>query len=507
MAAISIEKENITYRTLSGLFWMFTGTGAHAVLEALVLIILARLLTPSDFGLVGAALVVVGFSLIFSQLGIGPAIVQRPKLEQRHLCTGFMISMLFGAVLTGIILFAAPVISGFFRMDGLTPVMRVMSFVFLLQGLSVVAESLLQRDLRFNWLAGVRIVSFAIGYGVVGVSLAFMKFGVWALAWAHLGQAILRAAMLLIVQPHPKLLRFDWRSFRELIYFGGGFTAARIGNYIAGQGDNLVVARWLGAEALGLYGRAYQLMAMPATLFGQALDKVLFPVMASVQNQPELLAKAYRRGVSLVALLVLPTSVASLVLAPELIHVVLGPQWVEVIVPFQIFAIGMLFRTSYKMGDSLARATGAVYRRAWRQGLYATFVLGAAYVGKHWGISGVVIGVLCALATNFILMAHLSLSLTPITWRTFSKAHLPAFALAAIVFSEVWLAAMVMRYLAVSPIAVLTASVLVVSVTVLILSCLMPKVFLGQDGIWMFQTVSGYISEKLEPLHRFQRGN
>ena len=506
MVAISLKKENITHRTLSGFFWMFTGTGAHAVSQAIVLIVLARLLTPVDFGLVGAALVVVSFSLIFSQLGIGPAIVQRPKLEQRHLRTGFTISMLFGALLTGVISFMAPAISGFFRMDGLTPVMRVMSFVFFLQGLSVVAESLLQRDLRFHWLAGVQIVSFTIGYGVVGVSLALMKFGVWALAWAHLGQAVLRLAMLLMVQPHPKLPQFDRRSFSELIYFGGGFTAARIGNYIAGQGDKLVVGRWLGAEALGLYGRAYQLMAMPASLFGQALDKVLFPVMATVQDEPERLARAYRRGVALVALLVLPTSVACVVLAPELVHVVLGPQWVEVIVPFQIFAAGMLFRTSYKMGDSLARATGAVYRRAWRQAIYAAFVLGGAYVGKHWGISGVVIGVLGALTTNFILMAHLSLSLTPMTWRIFSMVHLPAIALAAIVFSEAWFAAMVMRSLAVSPIAVLAASAFLVTVTALVLLYLMPKVFLGKDGIWMFQTVSGYVSEKLEPLHRFQRG-
>ena len=401
-------EKNITNRTLTGFFWMSLGTGTHVVVQALVLIILARLLTPVDFGLVGAALIVVGFSLIFSQLGIGPAIVQYPELKQRHLRTGFTISLFFGTLVTGIIIFIAPAISAFFRMDGLTPVIRLISFVFLVQGLSVVADSLLQRKLKFKWLAWVQIVSFTIGYGVVGVSLAIMKFGVWALAWAHLGQVILRFVMLLIVQPHPKLPQFDRRSFNELIYFGGGFTMGRIGNYIAGQGDNLVVGRWLGAEALGLYGRAYHLMAMPASLFGQILDKVLFPAMAKVQDQPKRLKKAYRRGVALIALLVLPISVTSVVLAPELIHVILGPKWVEVIVPFQIFAIGMLFRTSYKMGDSLARATGAVYRRAWRQGIYAAFVLVGAYVGKHWGISGVVIGVLCALTTNFILMAHLS---------------------------------------------------------------------------------------------------
>lgn len=491
-------EKNITNRTLTGFFWMSLGTGAHVFVQGLVLIILARLLTPVDFGLVGAALIVVGFSLIFSQLGIGPAIVQHPKLKQRHLRTGFTISILIGTLVTGVIAFIAPAISAFFRMDGLTPVIRLISFVFLVQGLSIVADSLLQRKLKFHYLAGVQILSFTIGYGIVGVSLAFMKFGVWALAWAHLGQAILRTTILLIIQPHPKLPHFDRRSFNELIYFGGGFTMGRIGNYIAGQGDNLIVGRWLGAEALGLYGRAYHLMAMPATLFGQIIDKVLFPAMAKVQDQPNRLKKAYRRGVALIALLVLPISVISVVLAPELIHVLLGPKWVEVTVPFQIFAVGMLFRTSYKMGDSLARATGAVYRRAWRQGIYAAFVLGSAYIGKHWGISGVVIGVLFALTANFILMAHLSLSLTSMRLRTYLATHMPAIALSTLVLFEVLISAKVMRNFLIPQITILVVSAILIFFTVAMLFYLMPKLFLGRDGIWMCQTLADYLPEKFK---------
>src|SRR2546426_9124427 len=115
----------------------------------------------------------------------------------------------------------------------------------------------------------------------------------------------------------------------------------------------------------------------------------LFPYTTLFRSNAQRLAAAYRRGVALIALVVLPISVALVLLAPEVIDVVLGPRWTSVIAPFQILAVGMLFRTSSKMGDSLTRATGAVYRRAWRQMLYAALVVGGAVVGKHWGIEGV----------------------------------------------------------------------------------------------------------------------
>src|SRR5205085_7294251 len=123
-------------------------------------------------------------------------------------------------------------------------------------------------------LAGLEMATVALGYGAVGITLAVLGFGVWALVGGYLAQTLLKTTLLLAVQRHPLWPLLERRAAGELLYFGGAFTAARIGNYLAGQGDNLVVGRWLGAEALGVYGRAYQLMAGPAVLFGQVLDKV-----------------------------------------------------------------------------------------------------------------------------------------------------------------------------------------------------------------------------------------
>ena len=486
--------QGITGRTLDALFWMFAGSGVQAVLQWLVLVVLARLLAPADFGLVSAALVVVGLSENLARLGVGPAVVQLPHIETRHLRTGFTLSVLFGLLLAGLIWLLSPGIAGFFRMKELTPILRALGLVFPFSGASVMAESLLQRELQFRRLAGIQVVSYAVGYSVVGIGLAQLGFGAWALVGANLAQRIVKSAILLIVQPCPKLPQIERGAFKELMYFGGGFTLARISGDVAIQGDNLIVGRWLGAEALGLYDRAYQLMLLPATLLGQVLDSVLFPAMAKVQHEPERLATAYRRGVALIALLVLPMSAAIFVLAPELIHVLLGPAWKDAIVPFQILTVGMLFRTSYKMSDSLARATGAVYRRAWRQGIYAALVVGGAWVGQHWGTAGVAYGVLGAITVNFILMAQLSLSLTSMTWKSFVAVHFPAISLTAIVCTEVWVVSLLIRNVAMPAILLLSVAMIVAAISLLVLVRLTPKFVLGQDGVWMLKTLNSLYS-------------
>lgn len=482
----------LTHRTISGLLWMAGSRGAHAMLQVLVLGVLARYLAPAEFGVVSAALVVIGLSAIFSQIGLGPAVVQRPVLERRHVETAFVASVGFGILLGAVVWLGAPVAARFFRMEQVEPVLRVLAWLFPLQGLSVVSEALVQRELRFRWLASRDVMAYAVGSGVVGVFLAMRGWGVWALVAATLAQEMVRAAILLALQPPPIRLRPDARALRELLYFGGGFTAARIGNYLALQGDNMVVGRFLGPAALGLYGRAYQLMATPATLFGNVLDSVLFPTMAKVQDDVPRLAATFRRGVALIALTILPLSATIFLLAPEVIAVLLGPGWTEVVVPLRILVVGMLFRTSYKMSDSLARATGRVYRRAWRQGVYAVLVIAGAWIGQHQGIRGVALGVTAAVVINFLLMAQLSLRIIGVSWRDFWRAQRPALALTAASWPVLWGVATTLRGWEVPAVGVLLGTVGATSVVALGLVGTMPAIFLGRDGRWMLQAMRGY---------------
>jgi O-antigen/teichoic acid export membrane protein len=408
------------------MFWMASASGANAVLRILVLIVLTRLLTPVDFGVVSAALIVIGFSAVFSQLGLAPALVQRRDLEPVHIQTAFVSSAVFGLAFAGLIWLLAPQIAAFFHMRDSADVLRTLAWLFPLRGVSSVAESLAQRDLGFSWLAKRDVLSYALGYGVVGIGLAWAGWGVWALVAAQLAQGVLDAGLLLARYPPSWRIAPSGRAFRELLDFGAGFTLARVASFLANQGDNIVVGRVMGPAPLGIYTRAYQIMAAPTSLLGDVLDRVLFPTMARVQGDRQRLATAYLQAVASIALVMLPVGVVMTVLAPEFVTVLLGPRWGAVVAPFQVFAIALLFRTSYRMSDSLARATGAVYRRAWRQAVYAALVFLAAWVGSRWSVAGVAVGVLASLTVNFFLMAHLSLGVSGLTWRGFAAAHLPA---------------------------------------------------------------------------------
>ena len=256
----------------------------------------------------------------------------------------------------------------------------------------------------------------------------------------------------------------------------------------------MVTGRYLGPTALGYYGRAYSLMSAPAYAIGTVLDLVLFPVMAKVQDDLRRLRVAYLRGVGLVALLVLPLSACVILLAPELIHVVLGPRWSAAILPFQVLAIGMLFRTSYKISDSIARSTGAVYRRAWRQVIYAFLVIGGSMVGQRWGIVGVAWGSLIALTINFILLASLSLDVAQIGWGDFWKVHRPALMLTIVSFPIVYLTTAGARALHLHSVFVLLCGGLTLFALCSTLIWCVPAVFLGEEGQWMLEALRSFVA-------------
>src|SRR5437773_8539398 len=155
----------------------------------------------------------------------------------------------------------------------------------------------------------------------------------WALVAANATQAVLTTALLLRARPHSLRLGVDWPAARELLSFGGGFVLARIGNYAAGDGDNVVVAKWLGLSALGLYDRAYQLMVAPAMLLGQVMDEIPLAPLARIQDDRPRVSATYRhRNVGL-AFAIVPLTIVACEVAQGDVHVVLGPAWGGVTTP------------------------------------------------------------------------------------------------------------------------------------------------------------------------------
>ncbi len=473
--------------SVGGMLWSGVGTLAQAVGQFAVLAALARFVTPAEFGVVSAALIVIGLGRMVTEGFVGPALTQRPGLTDEQVRTGFALSLLTGMGCTVLLWLAAPAVAGFFHMPALVGVTRGLALMLVVQVFAVVPLALLQRELRFRAIGTAEALSFLLGFAPLGIGLAVAGAGVWSLVAANVGQATVYATVLLAHRRHPVALTVRWAVAKDITVFGGGHTTARYLNFVALQGDNFVVGRWMSDAALGLYGRAYQLASTPAALLGNVLDQVLFPTLAGRQHDRERLAENFRRAVCLTTAVTAPLAVVAVVLAPELIRIVLGPQWTGVVVAFQVLAGTLTFRTAYKLSDAMAKATGHVYARAWRQGLYATLVVGGAFACRPWGIEGVAAAVAGAIVVNYVVMSGLSLSVTGLGWASFWFAHLRGLMLATVTAITVTVSAAGLRAFDAPAAVVIAGASALALVAVVLPGALAPNRMLGPELMWLLR--------------------
>lgn len=490
--------------SVHSLSWEFSSVILQAVLQIIVLAVLSRLLSPEDFGLVGIAMIFVGFADIFAQMGVGPAIIQRTEITDNHIRVGFTATIFLGLLTVVVLWVIAPLAGIFFNNQDVVNVLRGISFSFLFTSLGAISQSLLTREMQFHKLMLTNIGSYLSGYIIVGIVFAWLGYGVWALVLAKLAQSLIRSLLMYLMCRHSLRPSFEKKELQELLYFGGGFTLVRMFNYLANQGDYLIVARYAGADALGIYTRAYQLMLLPATYFGQVLQRVSFPVMSKIKSDLIQLKRIYFLIISAISIIIPPVSVILVVLSPEIVRVILGNQWGEVIMPFQILTLGILFRTSYKIDDSLAKALGAVYRRSVRDAIYATVVIVGSFIGLRWGLPGVAVCVLCAVILNYLMAVNMSLQLLDSSWGDVFQILIPGFATGCVTLLLIWPITIFLRTMLLPDLVVMLFSLIFALLGLTIVIWLKPQL-LGTQGAFAFSLVYRAIPSRWMPPVIYRR--
>lgn len=393
-------------QTISSTGWGLLDQGVGAVVQFAVGIVLARLLPPEDFGLLGLALIVVGFGALFVKLGLGPALIQRQDLTERHVRVAFTVSSLAGAVLSILVALGAPLAAAILEDPGVEPVVRVLALSFVIGGLQVSGEALLQKDLAFKRLFKIN-ASTHLAYGAIAISLALLDFGVWSLVWGTLGQRVITLTLTYLSVRHSVRPLLAWSEFRQLAVFGGGMSAAAFFNYFATQGDYFIVGRVLGRRSLGLYTRAYSLMQMPTQRFVSVISNVLFPAASRLQNDVEGFRKAFLRSMETIAFVTLPVMVLMVAVAPELVVGVYGPQWVGAVVPLQLLGAFGVFRAMYNGAAAFLRAKGWVYRILLCQVIYGTVLFVSTWLAAVYvGLEGAALAVGMSILVMWLLMMY-----------------------------------------------------------------------------------------------------
>lgn len=408
----------------SGMFWMGLTTAMNYCVQLIITYFIARLLSPSDYGQVAALTILIGLAELFWMLGVGQAIVQKKDLSEEDITTGNTLNILFGLVVFMIINIFATTLVKVFSISDVT-MLRVYSIVFILNSFSGLSQSLSQKKCKFKRISIIRSFSTFI-YGIAAITLAFLSLGAWSLIYANIIQTLFITILFIIFEPIPLRFAIKIVSVKKLLYFGGGFTIARFFNYLATRGDSFVVNKMMGKSELGILSRAQQLLMYPVSLVGETLDQVLFPLLSKSKDDYEKLRRVFLNGTSIVSLITAPISIVAFFRAEELIVFFLGSNWLETVWPFKMLIVGLFFRTGYKLSESLLRAMGKVYQGAIIQGIYACIVIVGAYIGHHYGLSGVALGVTVAFTINYIILTGVSMFLVKIHIKDIFIALIPA---------------------------------------------------------------------------------
>ncbi len=374
----------------TGVVWVLFERGALQFLNVLASVVLARLLSPSDFGVMGISFLITGLATRLLYTGFG--LVQRETLRPDHISTMFVVNLAVNGFLCLAVFTAAPYVGAYFGSELVGDVLRVMSLTFVIRAFVVCPTALLRRRMDFRTRTIGSILDSVVKLALA-VLLAFLDFGVWSLAYGELGGALVEKGYLIAASGWRPSLVVTRAALVDLFGFGVGISFKSTLIYLSDRVDNFIVGKSLGTASLGLYEKAYRLMDLPVRELSARMNVVLFPAFARMQGSPARLGTAYRKTVLSMSIFCYPIFGSLIVLAPQLIPLIYGPQWGATILPFQILCLAGVPRVLTQVTSSLINATGSVGREVWRRAVVLLLLLGGALAGSRWGIVGVAVAV------------------------------------------------------------------------------------------------------------------
>lgn len=417
--------EQIKRKSVRGGAVTLVSQGFKFVLTTATTMVMARLLTPADFGLQGMIVAWTGIVGLFGDIGLSMATIQSDTVTHEQTSTLFWINVALGLTLTAVVASMAPLLAAFNHEPRLFWMTLVVASTFLLGGLGVQHSALLVREMRFLALAKVQIASLVAG-SLTGIAMAAYGCGYWALVGSMVAAPLVNVAGLwLSVRWRPGRPRRGF-GLRSALHFGGILTLNNVVVYLGYNLEKVLLGRFWGADALGLYGKSYSLANLPVTQLHNAIYTVAFPTFSRLQSEPERLRAAFLKVYATVVSLSIPVTLCCILFAPEMIHIALGPQWDGAVPIFRLLGPTVLALGMINPFGWFLISTGRVVRSFYISLLIAPAVILGILGGLHYGPKGVALAystVMLALIPPVILWA---IHQTGITTRDILKTLWPA---------------------------------------------------------------------------------
>jgi len=373
--------------------------------------ILARLLSPRDYGLIAMVTVITSFIEMFKDLGLGTSTIQRQEINHNQVSNLFWINVASSSFVALILALFAPLISQFYHEPRLVNITLALAATLLISGLVVQHSAILRRQMRFMALANIQIGSIIVGI-IIGISMAWYGAGYWALIGMSISMQLSRVVLSWYFCRWRPSLPIRKTGVLPLVKFGGHLTIGIIANYFSNNTDNILIGRFLGANMLGLYSKAYNIMMLPIRQIRVPLSNVAIPAFSSIANDPIRFKRYYAKFVKRLALITIPLMIFLLIHSYEIIYLLLGKQWLGAVGVFRIFCIIAIIEPLIGTKDLVMVALGQSKRYLVWSTINSFFKVLSFVIGLHWGIIGV--------ATALALVSYLLMM--PSLWYCLSKS-------------------------------------------------------------------------------------
>ena len=364
---------------------------ANFILRGGSLMVLARLLSPKDFGLVGMVTAFTGVLYLFRDFGLSSAAVQRTTVTDEQISTLFWINLMFGAFLALVAAALAPAIAAFYGEPRLVWVTMVLATGFLFNAAGVQHSVLLQRQMRFSALAMIGVVSLMVGTALA-IGGAKAGYGYWSLVAMTVSTPLVASIGFWIATGWIPGLPQRGTGIRSMMRFGGTITLNGLVAYVAYNAEKVLIGRFWGTDAIGIYGRAYQLVSIPTDNLNTAVGEVAFSALSRLQDDPSRFRSYFLKGYSLVLAMTLPLTIACILFADDVVAVLLGPKWKDAVVIFRFLAPTILIFALINPLGWLLYSLGMVGRSLKIALVFAPTLIAGYVMGLAYGPKGVAFG-------------------------------------------------------------------------------------------------------------------
>jgi O-antigen/teichoic acid export membrane protein len=412
-------------RTTKGVAWSFLREGVTELLVFPLSMLLARVLTPREFGIAAAA----GFFTLLagklSELGFNAALVRAREVREEHYSTVFVVNLIVGVITFAGLTAGAPLVARFYDTPETGQILPVAALAFLIVPLGTVPAAVLSRDMRWREMTLVDWY-FSLSFAVITLALAWSGFSYMSMVYGRVASMTVLTASRLYYSPWRPSLAFSRSALRDVLSFGAGVHAKRMLDFTAQNIDNLLVGRLFGMESLGFYDKAYSTMNRFLVRLNTGGPGVVFRAFAVMQDEHERFRRAYQKVIMSTTLIAFPLFAGLISVAPQFIVVLFGDRWKAAAVPFQLLCLGACFKLLNLYASSASQAVGRVWSEVWRQVLYVGVIVGGLIVFRSSGAVGAAAVVLVATASMTLAMLALLTTVTPVRWSDVVRPLVPA---------------------------------------------------------------------------------